>query len=357
MIVPNVAFDFVWHIVILATGLPKTSGTIYCYVRRKSDGYWLKADGTFTASTTAPTGADVPTATHTKGGLWKLTLSNTTTNSLSSGEVLHAIAQDSETDASSTVASDCVEEVVHLVPLAPTTSGRTLDVSSTGEAGVDWANVGSPASTVALSNTSAASIAGAVGSVAGAVGSVASGGISSASFVAGALTADALAADAAAEIADAVWDEATAGHVAAGSTGKAIVDIAAAGDPWETAVPGAYAAGTAGWLIGNYTDVAVSSRQESSSVILTGFASQTISAADTNGYVTVASISGFYKYASVNLTAGGLSNINCTILEIDIANKKLRLQIVGNTPRYTADNISAYNGGTITQPVQFIFKR
>lgn len=38
-------------------------------------------------------------------------------------------------------------------PLQPTTAGRTLDVSASGEAGVDWANVGSPTSTVSLSGT------------------------------------------------------------------------------------------------------------------------------------------------------------------------------------------------------------
>lgn len=37
--------------------------------------------------------------------------------------------------------------------LAPTTAGRTLDVSSGGEAGIDWANVGSPSTTVSLSGT------------------------------------------------------------------------------------------------------------------------------------------------------------------------------------------------------------
>ena len=35
----------------------------------------------------------------------------------------------------------------------PTTAGRTLDVSAGGEAGVDWANVGSPTTTVGLSGT------------------------------------------------------------------------------------------------------------------------------------------------------------------------------------------------------------
>lgn len=37
--------------------------------------------------------------------------------------------------------------------LYPTTIGRTLDVSSGGEAGLDWANIGSPTTTVGLSGT------------------------------------------------------------------------------------------------------------------------------------------------------------------------------------------------------------
>lgn len=39
------------------------------------------------------------------------------------------------------------------LPLIPTVAGRTLDVSAGGEAGVDWANVGSPTTTVGLSGT------------------------------------------------------------------------------------------------------------------------------------------------------------------------------------------------------------
>lgn len=39
------------------------------------------------------------------------------------------------------------------LPLVPTTAGRTLDVSAGGEAGVDWANVGSPTTTLDLSGT------------------------------------------------------------------------------------------------------------------------------------------------------------------------------------------------------------
>ena len=57
--------------------------------------------------------------------------------------------------------------------LMPTTAARTLDVSATGEAGLDWANVGSPTTTVGLTGTTiatsqvVASVSGAVGSVTG----------------------------------------------------------------------------------------------------------------------------------------------------------------------------------------------
>jgi len=42
--------------------------------------------------------------------------------------------------------------------LAPTTAGRMLDVSTGGEAGIDWANVGTPGSTVSLSATTVATV-------------------------------------------------------------------------------------------------------------------------------------------------------------------------------------------------------
>lgn len=62
----------------------------------------------------------------------------------------------------------------------------------------------------------------------------------------------------AATIADAVWDEAIAGHLGAGSTGEALNAAGAAGDPWTTTLPGAYGAGSAGYIIGNNIDAPIS---------------------------------------------------------------------------------------------------
>lgn len=46
--------------------------------------------------------------------------------------------------------------IIDLAPLQPTTTGRLLDVSSGGEAGMDWANVGSPTTSLALTGTTIA---------------------------------------------------------------------------------------------------------------------------------------------------------------------------------------------------------
>jgi hypothetical protein len=54
-----------------------------------------------------------------------------------------------------------------------------------------------------------------------------------------------------------VWDEPIAGHLTAGSTGAALNAAGGAGDPWSTALPGAYGAGTAGYILDAVNDVTV----------------------------------------------------------------------------------------------------
>ena len=50
-------------------------------------------------------------------------------------------------------AKDNISIMSGLSPLPPTVAGRALDVSTGGEAGLDWANIGSPTTTVGLSGT------------------------------------------------------------------------------------------------------------------------------------------------------------------------------------------------------------
>ena len=75
-------------------------------------------------------------------------------------------------------------------------------------------------------------------------------------------TAEALAgatAPTAATVADAVWEEAIADHSGtSGSMAEALNAAGSAGDPWVTALPGAYGAGSAGNILGNINDLSAS---------------------------------------------------------------------------------------------------
>lgn len=70
----------------------------------------------------------------------------------------------------------------------------------------------------------------------------------------------------AAQNADAVWDEALAAHLTAGSTGEALNAAGAAGDPWTTSLPGAYSAGQAGYIVGTALNATISSRASQTSL-------------------------------------------------------------------------------------------
>jgi hypothetical protein len=56
-----------------------------------------------------------------------------------------------------------------------------------------------------------------------------------------------------------VWDEILSGHAVVGSTGAGLSAASASGDPWSTALPGAYGAGTAGAIIGQWAGTGDSS--------------------------------------------------------------------------------------------------
>lgn len=90
------------------------------------------------------------------------------------------------------------------------------------------------------------------------VGAMAAGVVTAAAVATGAIDADALATDAVTEIVNGVWDEAIASHLGAGSTGAKLNSAAAAGDPWATALPGAYGAGTAGKIVGDNINAPIS---------------------------------------------------------------------------------------------------
>ena len=64
-------------------------------------------------------------------------------------------------------------------------------------------------------------------------------------------TASYTAAPTASSVADAVWDEALSGHATAGSAGAALAAAGGSADPLTNSVPGTYAQGTAGYILGS----------------------------------------------------------------------------------------------------------
>ena len=156
--------------------------------------------------------------------------------------------------------------------LKPTTAGRTLDVSTGGEAGLDWANIGAPATSQSLSGTTIGTATNLTNDPPGVttllarITSTIFTGITSLKewlgLISGKQTGNATART---EIrstgaGSGTYDETTDSQEATRDRGDASWITGAGGDPWATAVPGAYGAGTAGNILGNRLDAAVSTR-------------------------------------------------------------------------------------------------
>jgi hypothetical protein len=154
-------------------------------------GYWNSAGSTGASITRATNGT---ISVYKNGGTTQTTTGVTDTEDFDSLTGVHYIAIDTSSDgtfyatgndfnvvlSAATIDGVTVNAVLfsfslnNRAALRPTTAGRTLDVSSGGEAGVDWANVGSPTTSLNLSGTS-------VGTAA-AVTAISAGGITSGSY-------------------------------------------------------------------------------------------------------------------------------------------------------------------------------
>lgn len=62
------------------------------------------------------------------------------------------------------------------------------------------------------------------------------------------------------DVQNSVWEASAASHNSSGTLGAKLNSAGSAGDPWGTALPGAYGVGTAGNILGNNLDAHVSSR-------------------------------------------------------------------------------------------------
>lgn len=85
--------------------------------------------------------------------------------------------------------------------------------------------------------------------------------------------------------------------------------------------------------------------------------SATITAATTSGYITVASVAGFYKGALCNLQNVGQPSLEVYITEVLTTGNQLGIRFKSSVPEYGRDDVSLYNGGSIHQLAQFVYNR
>lgn len=123
-----------------------------------------------------------------------------------------------------------------LTPLQPTVAGRTLDVTTTGEAGIDWANIGAPTTSVTLSGTTIGTATALTN-----LPTIPSNWITAAGIATDAIGAAEIAADAGTELGTATWATTVrslttgTGIVLAKGTGITGFNDIAATDVWAAA--------------------------------------------------------------------------------------------------------------------------
>jgi hypothetical protein len=114
----------------------------------------------------------------------------------------------------------------------------------------------------------------------------------------------------AASVSTQVWTEPIPGAFAAGSAGVKLNSAASAGDPMATVVPGAYGTTTAGYKIGTFLDVAVSSRASGAvgGVVGSGSRSYPITVTRPDGVTPIEGVSVWVSTdsAGANVVAGTL---------------------------------------------------
>ena len=199
--------------------------------------------------------------------------------------------------------------------IAAVKAETALIVADTGELQTDWAN-GGRLDLILDSRMAEASI----NTTAGAVDNV--------TLVATTTTNTDMvaAAPTAAQVADQVWLETLADHSGtSGSTAEALNAAGAAGDPWTTVLPGAYGAGSAGEILGDWKNAG-----RLDAILDTVAADAALIKADTdelqtdwaNGGRLDLILDSRMAEASINTTAGAVDNV--TLVATTTTNSDMR---------------------------------
>lgn len=193
-----------------------------------------------------------------------------------------------------------------------TTPANTLDVSATGEAGLDFDNVKAASAPTTLTNITVPVVT--------------------------TLTNMPAAAPTAAAISDAVWDELLSGHEIGGSAGNALSAAGAAGDPWGVTLPGSYASDEAGGIIG----------------MLAGIDTSAVTVTSTNdaGVLTITRGVTFAATVSGLTISGTWAKLYFTLKESDYDDDEDAIvQIVETNPAALTDGLLYLDSAAIVSPI------
>jgi hypothetical protein len=121
---------------------------------------------------------------------------------------------------------------------------------------------------------------------------------------------------------NAVWDEALATHSGTGTAGKALSDAGTSSNPWTTSLPGAYATGTAGQILGSLLDTSISTRATGSvwtqaianniDTTISSRASASLWTSTVAGRIDT-NITGAVSAASLALIAAGMATLTANV--------------------------------------------
>jgi hypothetical protein len=245
-----------------------TPGGLVDITQIAADKVWSTVSRTITAGTNiilpenSITAASIASSALNGKGDWLLSSSYTAPSNLTAAQIAAGVWQDT-TAGDFTVAGSVGKSIMNGVPLGTglTINGYTGNTPQSGDAfaligvsGVGLTSLGDPRiSNLDVAVSTRSTYAG------GAVASV-TAAVTLPTMPTDWITSTGMSPSAVAEIADAVWDEVASGHLTAGTTGEAIVSASSSGDPWGTAIPGAYAVGTAGYILGTNLNATVASR-------------------------------------------------------------------------------------------------
>ncbi len=127
-----------------------------------------------------------------------------------------------------------------------------------------------------------------------------------------------------------VWDTDLSGYSTANLAGTLLKGAGSAGDPWSTTIPGAYGAGTAGYIVGNNLNATVASRSSHSASDVWAVGTRTVTGGTVSNVTNGVTVLTNNDKTGYSLTQAFPTNFSA--LSIDVSGRMDLGKWVGNAP-------------------------